>query len=93
MPTDNKTVRTRREIKERLLKRAFNEGRGAEVIAKIQECISRVKEQSDADRGILVECRLNNHGQPRSVQMLNALARHAGSSERWVDQSPPPSIH
>lgn len=101
MPVDNKTiknrnnkpVRTRKEIKRSLLRRAFDEDRGPEIIAEILERNARIKEQSEADRGLLLECRLTGHGQPRSVQLLNALARLDGSNKRFTDTSNPPIIH
>jgi hypothetical protein len=93
MSINDETIRSRKEIKKRLLRRAFDEGRGAEVIAEIQKRVNRVRDLSETHKEILDDCRINNYGQPRVVQMLNALARHEGSSERWIDTSNPPAIN
>jgi len=91
MSGEYKSVRTRREIKESLLRRAFDEDRGPEVIAAIQECLKRA-ELSEEEKDALIAIRLTNTGQPRSVRMLNALARHEGS-KTWFTDNSSPTIH
>lgn len=77
-------VRTRKEIKQGLLKKAIKEGRGPEMILLIQWRLKASQNISPEEKDILEEAAHVNDGQPKSVRMLNALARHKGESTRYV---------
>ncbi|MCB9987752.1 MAG: hypothetical protein H6868_00295 [Rhodospirillales bacterium] len=81
---NGQNVRSAYEIKQALLKRAIAQDRGPEMIARILKRIARVKELAAEDREILDDLRLY-FDQPRSVQMLNALARASGSPARYAE--------
>lgn len=93
MTEDN--VRSAYEIKKRLLKKAIREGRGPEMIMMIQWRLSYIKHLSEEDKDIVKECALVDDDQPRAVRMLNALARHEGSKQRYIhtDDGTPVTVH
>lgn len=78
-------VRSTKEIKASLLRRAFD-GQSkyspAQIIGMIQDATQRSKTLSEEHRDALKEI---DTTQPRSVMMLNALARHLGVQERYTD--------
>lgn len=80
-----KSVRSTKEIKAGMLRRAFD-GQSkytpTEVISMILEAGQRAKDIPEDHRAALQEI---DSSQPRSVLMLNALSRHMGSNERYVD--------
>ena len=78
-----RNVRTRKEIKKGLLKKAIKEGRGPEMISQIQWRIGLCK-LSDEEKNLLEQSTMTNDGQPRTVQMLNTIAQHKGNSERYI---------
>lgn len=77
-------VRSRRDIKEALLKKAIKEGRGPEMISQILSRITSGQDVPSDHQEILAESRYVDDGQPRGVRLLNAWARHHGESERYV---------
>jgi SLT domain-containing protein len=87
MSEENKYVRTREELEERILSRAFARGGEAErdrLAAEIEERKERTK-MTPEERDALMAFRMMNEGQPRSVRMLNLLAQREGSSKRFKD--------
>lgn len=83
----DKTVRSTREIKAGLLRRAFDgelKYTPTEMIDMIQQATRRSRTLSEEHRDTL---RNIDPSQPRSVLMLNALAQHEGSDKRFVDES------
>jgi hypothetical protein len=85
MTQTDTSVRTRKEIKQKLLKKAISEGRGAEMILLIQWRLEQVRHEFSQDKEILEESRMVDDGQPRSVRMLNTIARAKGLSKRFVE--------
>ena len=85
MKDSDTSVRTRKEIKQRLLKRAIQEGRGAEMILLIQWRLQQIRHDASQDKDILEEIQLMDDGQPRSVRMLNTIARSKGLARRYVE--------
>lgn len=81
---ERQNVRSAYEIKQALLKRAIEEDRGPEIIARILKRVTRVKALSDEDRDILDDCRMFEN-QPRSVMLLNALSRYQGEDHRFFE--------
>lgn len=81
------TIRSAKDIKAGLLRRAFDgtsKYTSTEIIAMIQEGTRNARNLPPEHREALKEI---DSSQPRSVLMLNALARHEGLSERWRDES------
>lgn len=80
-----KSVRTTKEIKAGMLRRAFD-GQSkytpTEVISMILAANHRSKDIPEEHRAVLNEI---DSSQPRSVLMLNAISRHLGNQERYVD--------
>jgi hypothetical protein len=83
-------VRTAREIKAELLKRAW-EGKSkytpAELIRMIQAAFTRTNTMPEEHVKILQEI---DSTQPRGIMMLNALAAEAGLMRRYTNA---PSCH
>lgn len=83
----NGTVRSTKSIKAGLLRRAFD-GKSrytpTEIIARILEAGHRSKTLSEEHRDALNDI---DKGQPRSVLMLNTIARHEGHAQRFTDNS------
>ncbi|MGZ9098032.1 MAG: hypothetical protein ACXW30_07040 [Micavibrio sp.] len=80
-------VRSRKEIKAGLLRRAFDgesKYSPAQIIGMIQDATRRSKSLSEEHRDALMEI---DTTQPRSVMMLNALARHMGTPLRYTDKT------
>lgn len=80
-----KAVRTTKEIKAGMLRRAFD-GQSkytpTEVISMILAANHRSRDIPEEHRAVLNEI---DSSQPRSVLMLNAISRHLGNQERYVD--------
>ena len=80
-----KTVRSTKEIKAGMLRRAFDgqsKYTSTEVISMILEATHRSKEIPEEHVTALQEI---DSTQPRSVMMLNTMARHLGNNERYTD--------
>ncbi len=86
-------VRSAYEIKRQLLRKAIREGRGPEMIMMIQWRLSYIKHISEDDKDVVEECRLMEEDQPRSVRMLNAIARYDGYDIRFCLIPDSTSIH
>lgn len=77
------------ELKQRLLRRAWDgesnlAANGAEMMLLIQMRLAQCK-ATDEHKDVLSESRLVDCDQPRSVRMLNALARFNGDPERYLE--------
>ncbi len=87
-----KTIRSAREIKQGMLRRAFD-GQSrytpTEVISMISEASSRSRTMPADHQAALREI---SFGQARGVMMLNALARHEGSNVRYADTTPATAV-
>jgi len=79
------SVRSTKEIKAGMLRRAFD-GQSkyspTEVISMILAANHRSKNIPEEHRAVLNEIDIS---QPRSVLMLNAISRHLGNQERYID--------
>lgn len=71
------TVRSREDLKQSLLSRAFEQGRQQEVYEEIQRRIAR-SNITPEHRGILDYFNLINEDQPRAIQGLNTEAYYKG---------------
>ncbi len=77
------------ELKQRLLRRAWDgesklAANGKEMIMLIQMRLAQCQAPLNSpDEKTLQEVKLLDADQPRSVRMLNALARQAGSGSRF----------
>lgn len=78
-----KNIRSAREIKKSLLKKAISEGRGPEMIKLILWRIAHIKHEAAKDEDALTEARYMED-QPQSVRALNALAFHKDSQTRFA---------
>ncbi len=78
----SKTIRSVREIKQQLLKRAIENGRGPEMITTILWRLAKVRHEASKDED-MIEKAVKMEGQPKSVRMLNTLARHENSPMRF----------
>lgn len=90
---DRRLVRTAQEIKDGLLKRAWNksEEEGKRMELMVAEASARANTISDEHREALREI---DDTQPRSVMRLNALAKEAGANVYSTDTSlRKPTIH
>lgn len=85
------------ELKQRLMRRAWDgesslAANGAEMILLIQMRLAQCQPTRD-EEFILEESRLIDRDQPRSVKMLNALARHNQEAARFSETSDSTTIH
>ncbi|MCB9975018.1 MAG: hypothetical protein H6856_05225 [Rhodospirillales bacterium] len=80
------SIRSSKDIKRELLRRAIKEGRGPEMILLIQWRSAQLKHEAERDLDDLHKFEDENFAQPRSVRMLNALAAHEGSLTRFGDK-------
>ena len=71
------SVRSREDLKQSLLARAFEQGRQEEVYQEIQRRVERSKITPE-HKGILEFFNLINQDQPRAIQGLNVQAYHEG---------------
>ena len=79
------SIRSSKDLKRELLKRAIREGRGPEMILLIQWTNARIKHEAERDADDLHKFEDDNFAQPRSVRMLNLLASLEGQSVRYTD--------
>jgi hypothetical protein len=79
------SIRSSKDLKRELLKRAIREGRGPEMILLIQWTNARIKHESERDCGDLHKFEDDNFAQPRAVRMLNLLAALEGQGVRFTD--------
>lgn len=84
--TGKKGTNRRFEIKRRLLKRAFQQERGAEVIAEIQRRTKKIRDWTEPDRKGLLRFLFENAGQPRAVRALNLIEEKNGSGRSFRAQ-------
>lgn len=79
------SIRSSKDVKRELLKRAIKEGRGPEMILLIQWRNAWLKHEAERDVDGLHKFEGENFAQPRSVRMLNVLAAHEGRAVRYGD--------
>lgn len=72
------SVRSRKEVMRSILKRAFQENRGAEAILLIQWRKALVAHQAQSDVAKLKKFEEENHGQPRAIRALNMIEEMSG---------------
>lgn len=85
--TGKPTVRSTMEIKQGLLRRAFDgisKYTPSEMIGMIQAASTRSRTMPEEHREALREI---DPTQPRGVMMLNLLAKEAGIAQRYTDAS------
>jgi hypothetical protein len=93
---DYPAVRSRAEIKQNLLRKAWDGNSrysAPEMIALIQERVRRGKDLSAEHE---IELALIDHEEPRAIRALNLLEKENGSDRRYTDQSrrqPKPTIN
>lgn len=79
----SKNVRSAKEIKQTLLKKAISEGRGHEMIKLILWRLAQIKHDVKKDEDAITEARYMED-QPQSIRALNALAFHKNSDKRFA---------
>lgn len=79
------SIRSSKDLKRELLKRAIREGRGPEMILLIQWTNAKIKHESQRDSDELHKFEDDNFAQPRAVRMLNLLAAIEGQGVRFTD--------
>jgi hypothetical protein len=72
------SVRSRKEVMRSILKRAFQENRGAEAILLIQWRKALVAHQAESDVAKLKKFEADNRGQPRAIRALNMIEEMNG---------------
>ena len=72
----------RKQLLQRLLRRAFAENRGAEMILLIQWRSAAERHQSEPALKELAEFNAQNEGQPQAVRALNLVEQRTCSSTR-----------
>ena len=77
-----KNVRSAKEIKQGLLKKAFAEGRGHEMIKLILWRLAEIKHHAEQDEDAIREARFMKN-QPQCVRAVNTLAFHTNSATRF----------
>lgn len=78
----NKNIRSAREIKQSLLKKAISEDRGHEMIKLILWRLAEIKHHASQDKEAISEARYMDN-QPQSVRALNTLAFYKNSNTRF----------
>jgi uncharacterized protein YcgL (UPF0745 family) len=73
-------IRTKKEVQASLLRRAFKENRGAEMLLTLQWLKARLRHETSGVSEALKKFDNANFGQPKSVRMLNVLAERYGAS-------------
>lgn len=68
-----------KKLKHSLLRRAFDQNRGGEVILLIQWRSALVRHQAEKDAETLKEFQKRNENQPRAIRALNLLEEQNGS--------------
>ncbi len=78
------TIRSTMDIKRGLLKTAFAEGRGPEMIAEI---LTRHRRSAitPEDKTAITKFDAENEMQPQGIRALNRLAEHVGLATRYSD--------
>ncbi len=79
------SIRSSKDLKRELLKRAIREGRGPEMILLIQWTNAKIKHEAERDADDLHKFEDDNFAQPRAVRMLNLLAALEGAGVRFTD--------
>ena len=69
-----------KKLKHSLLRRAFNENRGGEVILLIQWRVAAVRHAARKDVETLKEFECRNAGQPRAIRALNLIEEQNGNN-------------
>lgn len=80
-------IRSRKELKRSLLKRAIQDNRGAEIILLIQWRLAASKHVCEDGLDQLFNFEAKNFRQPRAVRMLNLVAALEGNDKRYSDAS------
>ena len=80
VPADN--IRSAKDLKQSLLKRAIAEGRGHDMIKLIQWRLAQIRHDAAKDKEAIREARFMK-GQPKSVRALNTLAFHKDDPTRF----------
>ena len=78
----NKNIRSAKEIKQSLLKKAIAEGRGHEMIKLILWRLAEIRHFASQDEDAIQEARFMKD-QPKSIRALNTLAFHKDSDIRF----------
>ncbi len=78
------SVRSVKDIKRSLLKRAFKEGRGSEMILLLQWIKAQARHEKKKLSEEFIKFEEENMGQPRAVRMLNKLAQIDGREDRYT---------
>ena len=86
------------ELKQRLMRRAWDgesslAANGAEMILLIQMRLAQCQPPKGFHEFALEESRLMDMDQPRSVKMLNTLARYSETSARYSETSEKTTVH
>jgi hypothetical protein len=76
-----------KKIKYGLLKRAFNENRGAEMILLIQWRLAYERHMNEGGVKALRAFEQKNANQPRAIRALNLIAKEKGIDETYFDVS------
>lgn len=82
--SSSRVVRSARDIMKGLLKKAFRENRGGEVIPEILERRRKIRQFAEEDKAAIREIRLYKD-QPRSVKFANFHASQKGSFARVAE--------
>jgi len=80
-------IRSKKEIKQSLLKRAVRENRGAEMILTLQWMRAKLDHQTEGVSQVIKEFDFANYGQPRAVKYSNIIAEIEGSDVRLSDNN------
>lgn len=81
-----------KKLKHSLLRRAFDQNRGPEVILLIQWRAALVRHKAEKDAETLKEFQQRNEGQPRAVRALNLIEEQNGSNVRHKLSEEKPAI-
>lgn len=69
-----------KKLKHSMLKRAFNENRGGEVILLMQWRLAQVRHEAEKDKEALSKFEEQNTGQPRALRALNLIEAQNGKN-------------
>jgi hypothetical protein len=72
------------DIHKKMLKRAKKQGREEEVKLLIEWRMAYTRHLAAKDKEILEQSRNEDSNQPRSIKLLNTLARHEDKPERYI---------
>lgn len=80
-------VRSSKDVKRSLLKRAFSQNRGAEVISEILSRVRKVREMASEDQDALRQAtKDHDNDTARTVRAFNVVARLEGRDDYLVDE-------